>query len=202
MKVNTHEGYDIYEHVHRFAGWAASTASSQKGHRFSVEDGQKIIKAAGLREILCDPGCLPTKPEDMDVKHKQWRKNVINEAYRVKPSAKFNDGIAAKLINVYLKVGLVTVANCNNKSVAKGIAALHPPIDRQLLKGLRKSDEKSEEKADQKRAKFWKSKERKGAGWSNFNSKQYQAVIDKIREKLGPEMPLWMIEEHWKGFQG
>jgi hypothetical protein len=188
--------YDIYEHLHRFAAWAASTAASQQSCRFPVEIGERIIKAAKLKKILYAPERLPTNAIDMDAQHKKWRKSVRAAAKR--RGLDMSHGVAAKLINVYLKAGLVMVANCDKARVC----ALHPPIDRQLLKCLKESDRDSKLRGDQERAIFWRSKERPGAGWTSFGSRDYQKVIEKIRDKLGKEKRLWMIEEHWIGHQG
>ena len=62
--------YTIDEHKHRFAVWAASRAASVKGCRFSVEEGKKILEAAGMQLLISDPFNLPL-PEDMDAVHRQ-----------------------------------------------------------------------------------------------------------------------------------
>ena len=50
------EEYDIKEHTHRFAAWAASRAASVKDFRFSVAKGKSWIEAVdGLRDCVCDP---------------------------------------------------------------------------------------------------------------------------------------------------
>lgn len=194
-KVKKNEGYDIYEHVHRFAAWAAARAASTKGQRFKVKKGKELIEAARLKDYLNGKKSLPDNPKGMDKIHRMWRKSVRSAADE--RGFVISHGVAAKLINVYFKAGLVTIANCNQQ-----IGALHPPIDRELLKSLRKSDEKSGEKSDQERAIFWRSKEVNGAGWSNFSSDEYEEVIGMIRKKLGSEKQLWMIEKYWQGYQG
>jgi hypothetical protein len=189
IRVIMAHDYDIIEHVHRFAAWAASrAASSARGYKFKVRDGQKIIEAAGLRDLIGGPKTLP-KPEAMDAAHKEWRK-LAKEAAKQRGLV-FTDGVAAKLINIYLKAGLVTVANRDDARVG----ALHPPVDRVLLCRLAKDDKEE----NPERAKFWRKKSR--VGWSKFNSKQYEEVIDMIRQKLGDKGPLWAIEEHFPGYR-
>jgi hypothetical protein len=182
--------YDIYEHIHRFAAWAASRAASTKGHRFTVCDGNVILTKAKLREVLCGDQPFP-EPEQMDAQHRKWRKAIIREAKRVKSDADFNDGIAAKLINVYLKAGLVTLENSGSRK----IKALHPPIDRELLHCL----EIKNESVNHDRAGLWR--DFKNIGWSNFTSSEYEDVIRAIRNELGSESRLWIIEKYWPGFQ-
>ncbi len=117
---------------------------------------------------------------------KEAKKHKSNKGEKIQ----FSHGVAAKLINVYLKVALVTVSNTD-----KDIGLLHPPIDSLLLKGL-KEDDKGK---GQSRFEFWKKKYKRG--WTKFTSNEYQTVIEKIREKLDSEKRLWKIEELWKGYR-
>lgn len=41
--------YDILEHRHRFAAWAASRAASVKGCRFSAEQGKAVLEHGSAR---------------------------------------------------------------------------------------------------------------------------------------------------------
>jgi hypothetical protein len=96
-------------------------------------------------------------------------------------------GVAAKLINCYVKVRLVC-AGCHDDERVK---AMHPPIDEVLLKRLAELDVGG-----------FKQKWRAAGAtrWSKFNSDQYERVIDLVRRAL-PGQPLWRIEEHWAGYQ-
>ncbi|MES2255150.1 MAG: hypothetical protein V4559_08925 [Pseudomonadota bacterium] len=177
--------YHINEHVHRFAAWAASRAASTSTLRFSVAKGKDIIEVARLRELSSGPDRLP-QPEGMNAYHKQWRARVIEAAQS--NGLVFSHGIAAKLINTYLKAALVTTAYHGDPR----IGALHPPIDRVLLDGLASSGLGSKS--------FWRTM--RDVGWSNFSSEQYEDVIgaiSKLQEET--ERPLWAIEEHWRGYQ-
>lgn len=178
--------YDIVEHVHRLSSWVASHAASQKGHRFEARAGLAIIEKAKLHEFLRSPP-NSLEPDEIDSLHRKWRKTVIRIAKAEAPGANFNDGIAAKLINVYLKVGLITIGNQHNKLVN----ALHPPIDSVLLKGMEADDRKSNS-ANLARADFFRDQR-----WTTFESKDYEEVIKKVREKLGSKSPLWRIETYW-----
>ena len=142
--------YDIVEHVHRLSSWAASLAASQKGHRFTACEGLAILEKAELHEFLRSPPNA-LEPDEIDSLHRKWRKTVIRIAKVEAPGANFNDGIAAKLINVYLKVGLITIGNQQIKLVN----ALHPPIDSMVLEGLADDDRES----NPVRAAFWRTKE-------------------------------------------
>ncbi len=99
----------------------------------------------------------------------------------------FTHGVAAKLVNVYLKSRFVCAGHHANARVE----ALHPPIDSVLLKGLAEANV------------GWHGKEWKLAAktrWSKFGSDDYEQVIALIRQSL-KDAPLWRIEEYWKGNQ-
>jgi hypothetical protein len=173
--------YTIERHEHLFAAWAASRAATVKGCRFKVEQGRAILESCGLAD-LSTPEQLPT-PEEIDEQHRRWRTRAI-EAAKEK-ALPFTHGIAAKLINVYLKSRFVCGGHCAHKRVC----SLHPPIDDELLKTLIRLDVGGH-------AQQW----RNARPWSKLDSRQYEQLIKLIRESLNGE-PLWKIEQHWKGNQ-
>lgn len=177
--------YTIIEHKHRFAAWAASRAASTKTCRFNVLQGKNILEAIGFKNLLASPDLLPL-PTEIDSKHREWREAAIIAA-KAKDLTGFGHGIAAKLINVYLKCAFV----CAGHEDHANVAALHPPIDSLLLDELYEGNVGS--LSDQ-----W-AKARK-ARWSKFSSEQYEAVIAAIRATL-PDEPLWKVESCWRGHQ-
>lgn len=182
--------YTIDEHRHRFAAWAASRAASVKGCRFSVEQGRAMLDAVELQQFT-DPTRLPGPDSvSVDKVHCKWRTDLIEHAesaFRLP----FTHGVAAKLINMYLKAAVVCAAGAANPEPR--VATIHPPIDGLLLDSLAKADV-----SNVKRAQFWR--EMRAKGWSKFNELDYQTVIDRIREVVtGREM--WTIEEHWRGYR-
>src|SRR4051812_44966887 len=97
--------YSINEHKHRLAAWAAATAARASSLcRFNVQKAVEILESAGFDEGFATPEMLPA-PGRIDAKHRAWRERVIREARQRK--IKFTHGVAAKLINVYLKVRFV-----------------------------------------------------------------------------------------------
>ncbi len=178
--------YTIEDHKHRLAAWAASrAASASKGHRFKVWQGVEILEACGFTSKFSRPELLP-KPAQLDHTHEKWRKAIIEAARR--QGLEFTHGVAAKLINSYLKVRFV----CGGFDEDPRVKSLHPPIDRVLLEGLAKSDFGGFKEQ-------WKMFCQEG--WSNFGCDTYQNVIDCIRNALPSGEALWKIEEHWKGHQ-
>jgi hypothetical protein len=176
--------YGIDLHIHRFAAWAASTAARTKSSRFSVEIGVRILEAAvpGVStgaKAWPDPGC-------MDEFHRELRNSVIAEAAR--HGFEFSHGIAAKLINMYMKAALLSRENCKEPLAA----ALHPPIDSEMLNAIARLQ--SADKA------LWR--RLNTVCWTNFSSSDYEAAIDGLRRLLGPNEPLWLAEQYWGGFTG
>ncbi len=177
--------YGIERHQHLFAAWAASHAASVKGCRFAVETGRALLEASGFNAALCQPAQLPA-PNELDAAHRLWRNNVITEAAH-SHNLKLTHGVAAKLINCYLKSRFV----CGGHHTHERVQQLHPPIDAVLLNKLAALNVGGF-------AKEWRRAH--ALRWSKFDSQDYEQVIALIRQSLAGE-PLWKIEEHWRGNQ-
>ncbi len=133
---------------------------------------------------LNNPNNLPL-PQDTDTRHKEWRNSVITAAKN--HGLEFTHGVAAKLINIYLKAGFV----CSGHHTHARVQALHPPIDSILL------DELSSQNIGGYRREW---NEARRIRWSNFNSEQYEKVINTIRESM-QHQALWEVEQYWRGYQ-
>lgn len=174
--------YTIEEHNHRVAAWSGATgARASSLCRFKVQTGVKILEATGLDATFATPDHLP-EPSKLDTTHKTWREAAIQAARN--QGIQFTHGVAAKLINCYLKVRFV----CGGHHEHERVRCLHPPIDALLLDGLAKQNVGGFKRE-------WR--EFHGMAWSKFDSATYQNVIDLIRQALPPDEPLWKIEEHW-----
>ena len=176
--------YSIETHKHLFAAWAASRAASVNGCHFTVEKGRKILEECGFVADFAVPEKLPREGL-IDASHRKWRE-LACELTR-KWDFPFTHGVAAKLINCYLKSRFV----CGGHHSHPNVAMLHPPIDKLLLDELAKINLGGE-------ARYWRRMSQRG--WSNFNSDEYENVILSIRANLGSR-PFWMIEEYWRGNQ-
>lgn len=171
------QAYDLQEHSHRFAAWAAATgASASPRCRFSVKTGMAILEAAGFDVGLHTPSELPS-PRKLVAVHRKWRLQVIHEARKRKLS--FTHGIAAKLINLYLKVRFTLAGHAHHPNVK----AMHPPIDSGLLKSVNASLPRPK---------------RLRTAWSTFDDDTYRKTIETLRE-LNGRNALWKIESHWTG---
>jgi len=176
--------YTIEEHQHRLALWAAGRAGSVKGCRFKVLQAKAILEAAGFDASFSSAASLPA-PAELDRTHREWRNALIRASGKKGITA--THGVAAKLINCYVKVRLV----CAGHHEDERVKAMHPPIDEVLLKRL----------AELNVGGFGKQwKKARETRWSKFTSGQYEEVIRLIRKALRDE-PFWMIEEHWAGHQ-
>lgn len=176
--------YTIEEHKHRFSAWAAGRAANVNGCRFSVEQARAILEAAHLNQLLSSPDNLPV-PQEIDNSHREWRGNIIVAAQD--QGLTFTHGVAAKLINIYLKASFV----CGGHHAHARVQALHPPIDSVLL------DELSAQNIGTFR-RAWN--EARRIRWSKFNSEQYETVINSIRASM-PNQALWEVEQFWRGYQ-
>lgn len=176
--------YTIDEHRHRFSAWAAGRAASVKGCRFEVEAGKRLLEAIGLNRLLGDPELLPAV-DVIDRDHKVWRGQLIDVAKM--DGIDCTHGVAAKLINVYLKAAFV----CGGYHSHERVKMMHPPIDSVLL------DELSSQNVGGYKS-VWN--EARRIRWSKLNSEQYEKVISYIRKAL-PNRGLWEIERYWRGHQ-
>lgn len=176
--------YTIEQHQHLYAAWAASRGASVTGCRFKVEQGRQMLEACGFGPDFSDPNQLPT-PEKVDEHHRLWRASAIKSAKR--HSLTVTHGVAAKLINLYLKCRFVCGGHHDHPHVRK----LHPPIDSVMLKAFIQCDVGGL---------IFEWRRLQNRRWSKFSSAEYEEAVDLIRQSLMGE-PLWKIEEYWQGNQ-
>lgn len=210
------ENYDIKMHKHIVSVWSAATAANNSTKfRFPVEFGKKLLILAtdsflesefieyieSIRKIktqeLFDEWhdttvCKMIEPEKIDLlidSYNQKSKTLL-------VSSNYTYGIAAKLLNVYLKVYFLGEFN-------KGQFAdfIHPPIDRLLLKQLRSVDKNL---FSFSKNSFEGHKLTEGLpAWTQFTDQQYKNILSKIKRHLHDNgaTGLWKVEYAWKGYQ-
>ena len=186
--------YTIETHRHNYAAWAASRASSHsKTCKFKVAIGKMLLEHVRFGSDITDADNLPT-PKDLDDKHREWRESIIqlgNTQKFGKKNAKtcqFTHGIAAKLINMYVK----SVFVCGPQYDHDNVRNFHPPIDGILLKALEDNHD------DAEGPNIWAQLPEKR--WTEMDSDQYESTIECVRQQMG-DNPLWKIEENWRGYQ-
>lgn len=188
--------YDEAEHRKRFASWCASTAASRSPKcRFTVREGFQIVESSGLAGWAHGWASLPDH-EEFDARHREMREWTISAATKILgKNHGFTHGVAAKLINCFLKAlyGTATSVDLNEAQIKKR-NALHPPIDRLLMDGLL-AQGKCE--AISSRRETWQLVVAPAKGWSSLSSKEYEKVVLAIKEVTEGE--LWRIEQYWPG---
>ena len=108
-------------------------------------------------------------------------------------------GIAAKILNVYLKVFYLGDFDSNEKKFADFI---HPPIDRLLLLELVRREGNSF-KFDCEPFVNMSKADRMIPNWTLINEEEYKAIIKLILEYINANdlEGLWRIEYAWRGHQ-
>ncbi|MCB9815416.1 hypothetical protein H6785_02480 [Candidatus Nomurabacteria bacterium] len=176
---------------HRYAAWCASTAAKSPRCRFAVKEGVEIIESSKSLVYFSHNWRVPFKVADFDLLHRNVRETLIKKAETIGITG-FTHGVAAKLINVYLKtlhiVPILAMYEQLPEKQQEKLNIFHPPIDGQLLKSLIKKNVggKKEE---------WK----KLHPWTEMDSKKYEKAISLIREVTEDKM--WSVECHWIGYR-
>ena len=219
--------YSLGIHKHRFACWCAATAASQvKTFRFSVETGRKFLELGVDADRLPDARDFLERvnsiqafktQEEFDEWHLSTILNMLHSrhllsvleaenAKKVKAKTQsmlqpsnYTFGIAAKLLNCYLKAFYV-------ESLQEDFGKLiHPPIDRLLFQGLQHEEQVNREffKFEQFIDPRHLSGSPKLPAWTSLDEVAYTTIIKRIKlylERLGTDS-LWMIESAWRGHQ-
>jgi hypothetical protein len=177
--------YDLSEHRHRFAIWAAARAS-QRGFT-TVANLRDALEATDIRQVLADPQSLQVSAARFDELHRRWCSSILAFLTR-RQIPKLTYGRAAKLVAVYLK-SIIIMGEHSGSALGRN---LHPPIDRILLQALAYSTEiSSPQKAG------WRS-----INWTQLNEAEYYELIDQLRGALPQAAPFWRLEEHWQPSDG
>ena len=126
--------YDILEHRHRFAVWAAARAS-QRGFT-SVAVLSSTIDRAKIRDFVESKARTPIDRVKFDSLHRKWCGDAMAALSEYAPGIKdVTYGRAAKLVAIYLKSSVI-LGNALDTEFAR---VAHPPIDSILLRNLSKS---------------------------------------------------------------
>ncbi len=174
--------YDITEHRHRFAAWAAARAVQRGWGSSKTEKLRDALESCGVGKFVCsaDPG-------DIDERrfrelHRQWcRAVIVSLTQKGVPDATF--GRAAKLVAVYLKVMVVLgpAGDCDLARVA------HPPIDRTELKRVATEVGVS---SPLKRL-------CKAVNWTQLTEENYYSLLGQLRALIPSSDPFWTLEQFW-----
>ena len=208
IKKENIEKYGQDEHVFRYAAWAASTAASaSKKCRFKVSKGLRLLEEADLSKLAKGFHYL-VDVKDFDIWHDEKCEELTKKAKEILNDTKsgekprFTYGVAAKLLNCYLKTIFVTqFIGSLSANEREKVNAIHPPIDRLLLNSIKTNLKQiyADSEIEEKR-KFWRSKDIQS--WSLYEARDYKKVIGEIKQiQKKRNQPLWMIEAYWPGHQ-
>lgn len=190
--------YKIEEHRHRFAVWAAAKASQAAR--------VKELKVSLCRERIAQADAAHpiseilnfSQQKSFDDWHCLWREIISGE--KIKSSPVLSHGVAAKIINIYLKCMIIS-AGSEHSPVAQFV---HPPIDSYLLGAMdgkitskHRENNKSAIVRPRLRPKsnipmLWAD-----TPWSKLNSNAYQDLVDDLVQ-ASAGMPLWKFESYWQ----
>ncbi|MBC6428266.1 MAG: hypothetical protein GDA55_03425 [Cellvibrionales bacterium] len=223
--------YEIEEHIHRFAAWAAGTAY-QRGRKEKgikgrdVELAQKILSEHPIRHFILSPNDLPQSQGEFDIEHRKWRYEVIQQAEKEFDSGFGHEEITKednKNEEKYTKEQIREAIQNSKDQFTHGVVAKlinvylksiiicggfydHPYTEFIHPPIDRELLGKLKENFGSENN-FWQKDWKSGYWtWSNLNSFRYQQIINQIRLILGCSetlqiKPLWKIEEYWQGHQ-
>jgi hypothetical protein len=182
-QYNKQADYDIEEHRHRFAAWAAARAT-QRGLT-SVEHLCQALNSSGLRKFLAKCDTKSVDETAFDRHHGKWCRAIVRYLRNagIKPKH-VTFGRAAKLVAVYLK-SMIVLGPGFGSALCR---VAHPPIDSILLFNLTRSPEVVSPHKHEWAALRWTSLEEPG----------YYRLIKQLRDILAPGEPFWMLERFWK----
>jgi len=173
--------YDLSEHRHRFAVWAAARAA-QRGFT-TIKNLRNALESTNIRGVLAEPETLQCSAKQFDTLHRQWCSDICADL-RNRQVSQATYGRAAKLVAVYLKATVITGASWDTPFASSA----HPPIDRILLQTLASSNRvASPHKAG------WRA-----ISWTKLDMTAYDELIGQLRAVVPAGAPFWMLEEFWE----
>jgi hypothetical protein len=171
--------YDLFEHRHRFAAWAAARAAQRAFAE--VEVLRSALESSAIVAYLRHSAAAEVDEVTFDRLHNGWCTDVL-VFLRDRGLHNATFGRAAKLIAVYLKS--MVVAGPYGQSELSRVA--HPPIDRLLLQNLARANRSDP------RSRRWRT-----TNWTELDQAGYYRLITELRNLLPCSEPFWKLEEHW-----
>jgi hypothetical protein len=168
--------YDIYQHRHNFAVWAAARASQRR--LTTVDTLRKALESSEVVAFVRDQVSEEIDSEVFAAKHRSWCEEIVRFLLDAGVmNATF--GRAAKLVAVYLK-SMVVIGPFADSDLAR---VAHPPIDRILLRNLARAEGLEVGLRTMLRT----------TNWTDLDRVAYYALI----EALPKLVPFWKLEEYW-----
>lgn len=169
------EKFDLLEHRHRFAMWAAARAAQRGCQGATMKNLCAGLKKAGAPKFIDGELRKATSAKSYDEFHRKICSKICRSLEQ--PCDKrFTYGRAAKLLAVYLKRMIIVGPEASHPARS----FIHPPIDGIMLKNLRADSLRIEEDA-----------------WSTFEEDQYWALIKSLRALKLDQPEFWKLERYW-----
>jgi len=165
--------YDIEEHKHRFSVWAAARAT-QRGFT-SVDNLRKALEKCGVRDFLTPSNVESVDKAGFEELHREWCKNIM-------ACLEGAGGDVWTRRETHRHLSEIGYGDGRKHQSALARVA-HPPIDSILLRGVAKA---------QKLPPQWAK-----ARWTTLDENDYYRLVDRLRDTLGQDEPLWMLERFW-----
>lgn len=173
--------YDVQEHRHRFAAWAAARAAQRGLKGATVKRLGKALEDCGVDQFVRAPRCVGTSAQAFEQLHRKWCRGVVRSVRCQPRITNFLYGRAAKLVAVYVKCTIVLEdPECSLARVA------HPPIDGILLRNVARCCNDTKLPRVNGRIK----------AWSTLSDSEYYELISNLHELLDGQ-PFWMLEKYW-----
>ena len=166
--------YNIQEHLHRYAIWAAGRAIHRGLKNFQVEILKEILNNIEVRQAIDEFLKNEVNNDSFENFHRNFANCIITKFNNKKITITY--GRAAKIIAIYFKTTIIIT----EKGEGKFSNYIHPPIDKYLLRNLSKH-------FNMPRWKYLK--------WTKLNEQEYWQLIREIKQ-----MDLqvnWKLEEFW-----
>jgi len=183
--MNNDFRYEKYRHD--FASWSAARAAQRGFEGATVGVLKQAIEAVGLDVFVNTASNYEMTEAAFDVQHQQWcteilafllAKNVVKATY----------GLAAKLVNVYLKSAVIL----GERGKSQLASVIHPPIDGLLLKDIAKNGEEDGISPELRKLCA-------DSRWTTFNEDAYTGLIAALKVEKLHEPHFWMLERYWPG---
>jgi hypothetical protein len=172
--------YDMREHRHRFAVWAAARAA-QRGFA-NVDSLRMALERSGIAEFVAESDPNDIDADRFDELHGTWCRPIVRQLRRIGLS-KASYGRAAKLVAIYLKAAVILGPDGRSKLAH----VAHPPIDSILLRNIGTAYP-SEYARDVRWTKY---------KWTTLSEGEYWELIGHLRRTHPADRPFWQLEQYW-----
>ena len=174
--------YDLFQHRHNFAVWAAACAAQRGFQGATVGRLRDALEASDVIPYVRDHIHLVIDDESYSERHRHWCKDIVRHLKRAGvPNPTF--GRAAKLVAVYLK-SMVIIGPAGDSPLA---CIAHPPIDRLLLQRVANIPDISRQARELFRT----------TNWTDLGVDEYYHLIQTIKDEVPDTDPFWRLEQHW-----